>query len=262
VAAKRVLSSRVSYLRSHLLVCRLILDSFSCNLKSLRLFFGLDVEALAAADFELNLINFWDDADTVTADFRVLEAGGAQHVDQGAPVEHLGHTRSRMEEIAPAMVQGDALQEFLRCERIGIGKIFASHALEVGDDDAHDASGSEHLPTILGEREGFVARELMERVGEINVFHAVGCEREAFADVVALNILGPGGRLQDGSYQGNSREQDRGGVVEVVPAADSGEAAADVDFNFRGRHVPHMLAKSGANLGPRWSVTLHGVEKS
>lgn len=86
-------------------------------------------------------------------------------------------------------------------------------------------------------------------MGQVYELHAVVGEGKAFADVVALNILGPSWRSQDVSYHWNARQQDGWRVVQVVPTADSGETAADVDFNFCGRHVTHMLAKSGANLG-------------
>src|SRR5579859_1866074 len=90
-------------------------------------------------------------------------------------------------------------------------------------------------------------------MGQVDELHAVVEEGKAFADVVTLNILGPGWRSQDVSYHWNARQEDGWRVVQVVPTADSGETAADVNFNFRGRHVPHMLAKIGQTWGPRWS---------
>ena len=94
------------------------------------------------------------------------------------------------------------------------------------------------MPAILRQRQRFVVSELVEGMGQVNEPHAVVGEGKAFADVVALNILGPSRRSQDVSYHRNSRQEDGWRVVEIVPTTDSGKAAADVDFDFRGRHVP------------------------
>jgi hypothetical protein len=93
------------------------------------------------------------------------------------------------------MAQGHAFKEFFGGQRIGIGEIFARYALEVGDDDAHDASGLEHLPAVSGECEGFGVRELGERVGQVDKLHAVVEKWKSLADIVTLNILGPGWRF-------------------------------------------------------------------
>lgn len=201
------------------------------------LFSGFDVNTFAAADFQFNLIDLRNCADAVGAGFDLLEAGGAQHVDQRAAIEHLGHARAGMKKITPAVVQGDALQEFFRGERIGIGEVFAGAAFEVGDDDAHCPPGLENLPAIFRERQGFVTRELVKGVRQVDVLHGVGREGKAFADIVALDIPGPGGSVENRADDRNAREQDGGGVVEVVPTGDSGEAAADVEFDFAGGHV-------------------------
>jgi len=86
-------------------------------------------------------------------------------------------------------------------------------------------------------------------MGQVDELHAVVEEGKAFADVVTLNILGPRRSSQDVSYHWKARQEDGWRVVQVVPTADSGQTAADVDFNFRGRHVPHMLAKMGQTWG-------------